>query len=645
MGGLDPRIALAGVPVNINVGAYQTPYQIQGGALNLQQLMQQNQMGALQLQQAQIDFEEAQRLSQMLYGGQANQTAGQVPAGGVPGVVAQPAGGVLPAQRIPLAGGAPQVPLTGGFMPLQAAPAAVPVQPVPQGGAAGIPSLLGASVMSQPGVQPAPDVGAAGSQETPAAPTPTGQIQYPGQFPVPDFSKWAQVAPMTWGRYADKYMTTVKNYYDVQDAQFKQQQNVGKRVAQLADSIQDEPTKMTAIGNALSEGFIGTDEASRLVATPWDAPIWKSWKSMGMTASENATNEIANARLHMEQVQKAFELAEAPYKLQGTIAQTGKTQIDAATAQRNLDASTLAAAYAQGPQQGAAALATLPPERQGPFIGVQTPQDVYQRALTPSEGITAAETRRQHAIQNIIDAQKEARDQQTFDAKYGPGTVDSYVEQVYRNPDAAQRVPPEMVNLVTQGLQQKHGIPFPEQLDGGQRAQETASRATLTAVNTIRRDIDDPEVAANIGAIMGKLQNVNDKWGTAMGLSASAAQKAQELRTQMRLLIDTEPKEFGGRLSPGLMEEFQKNGVRPDVNVDRLKGALDGTESYSKNMLDTLDKSRFGGQMRPRTDRGLEPTQQQADSIRAQKKPSGTFRLSDGTSWYLSRDGKIVPVQ
>jgi len=330
--------------------------------------------------------------------------------------------------------------------------------------------------------------------------------------------------------------------------------------------------------------------------------------------------------------------------LQRTQAEATTAGMTAADAQRAQDAQTLAVAAAQGPAQLQTALAGLPAARQAAFAGATTPTDILTRGLKPQEQLTTAETKRQHNITAVNEAIKTGIEKQKFDLEFGPGTVDSLVEQIRQNPDTAvQNVPQALRTPVAQGLTAKYGLPFPKPLSGQQSEQEVASRSTLNAVNYIRSALDDPEIAGNIGPILGRLQDVGQRIGTAGTLSPAAAAKAQELRTQMRLLLTQEPREFGGRLTPALMEELQKSGPRVDMNIDMLKGALNGTEVTSLNQLDNLDKARFGGKARPRTDRGLEPTQDVRTAIMGQKKGPGMYQMTDGSAWYLTRDGQIIP--
>lgn len=627
---IDPSIALAFRSPEITAQPV-GPLQLTGQYLSLQNMMRQGQMQELQLQQAQQEWQERMALSQLIQqqylnpGNAAPATAtamppaaGGIQPGGIPSLTPQPqpvtvaTPTIAPSLAPTLGAWRPTLPDTGtpAFAPPQPAPVAAPAQPM----------------------------------ATAASVRPSGEIEMPGMLPHPDFAQWLKVAPTIGPQAIEGYSKAIKSQYDLANAQYTQQENTLKRAAGLANSIVDEPTKFTAVATAYNEGLLNAPERDRLMQVPWNDPIWKSWQQGAMSAAEGAANARANLEEHYKQLEENRKEALFGPQLSEAQSKAATARITVGQDQLSSDAQMLSAAAARGPDAVAAIKAQIGPERSAPFEGAVTPADFATRALKPQEAVTTAETRQQHAIENARAYAEYQQNQQKFNLEYGPGTVDSQVEQVYHNPDTAvQNVPQTLRTAVQNGLQTKYGITFPKPLTGQQSEQEVASKSTLNAVNYIRSALDDPEIAGKIGPILGRLQDAQQKTGTAIGLSPAAAQKAQELRTQMRLLLTQEPREFGGRLTPALMDELQKSGPRVDMNIDMLKGALNGTEITSLNQLDNLDRARFGGQMRPRAVRGLEATPEIRNAIQGQKKGPGMYTMTDGSRWYLTSDGNIIP--
>jgi hypothetical protein len=290
--------------------------------------------------------------------------------------------------------------------------------------------------------------------------------------------------------------------------------------------------------------------------------------------------------------------------------------VDTAQKVKMQDAQILAPAAAQGSAALAAALAKLPPDRQAPFLTAKTPKDILTVATTPAEQITAgqAATTAAETARHNLSAESNAKlntaisqgrlDQEKLinGIKYGPGTTEYWVSALRDNPDLIKELPPELRSSVGQGFLRTTGLPLPTTLDATTKTQETSARNALDSVQYMRTAMQNPEVAKQLGKIMGRLGNVEQKVGTAVGLSPEATQLAQELRSRMRMFIFQEGKTFmqGGRVSPSLIEALESSVPNPKMDPDILTGALNAAEGNAQTVLDNVDRERFGGNMRPR---------------------------------------------
>jgi len=161
-----------------------------------------------------------------------------------------------------------------------------------------------------------------------------------------------------------------------QDLIEKQLDVQGKRAGQLASlagSIKSPDQYAPTIMKAVSQGLIEPQHGRDLIAHGFDAAQVQQFQDQALTAQQQAENLLAQAKAKREEQLFGPQLVEA--------------QVKAAQGQRAEDANVLAAAIARGPEEFNTALAALPPGRQTPFQGATTALDVYQRALTPEQGI------------------------------------------------------------------------------------------------------------------------------------------------------------------------------------------------------------------------------------------------------------------
>ncbi len=193
--------------------------------------------------------------------------------------------------------------------------------------------------------------------------------------------------------------------------------------------------------------------------------------------------------------------------------------------------------------------------------------------------------------------------------EYGPGQVDNWVENLKNNPDSVKELPMKLRGVVGQKFTETTGLPLPTALSGGTKTQETAARNALDGIDFINKAMQNPEIASQIGPIMGRLGNAEQAIGTAVGLSPQAEQLAQELRTRMRYFVFQEGKAvLGGRLPQNLMKALEESSPNVKMDPRMLAGALAGAEGNAQSVLENADKERFGGKARTPQLRGVKGT-------------------------------------
>lgn len=231
--------------------------------------------------------------------------------------------------------------------------------------------------------------------------------------------------------------------------------------------------------------------------------------------------------------------------------------------------------------------------------------------------------------------------------KYGPGTSDYWVQQLQQNPDSVKELPAELRSSVGKKFTSVTGLPLPTPANAQAQQTETAARNALDGASFIQEALKNPEIRANLGPIMGRLGSAEQALGSAPNLSPEAAQLAQELRTRMRYFVFQEGKAIlGGRLPQQLMQQLESSSANPHMDPDVLTGALNGAIGNAKTVMDNVDASRFGGQMRPSSMRHL-PHVETSGTVPPEvksvleKAPPGIHKLSDGSTWVKGADGSI----
>lgn len=306
-------------------------------------------------------------------------------------------------------------------------------------------------------------------------------------------------------------------------------------------------------------------------------------------------NQLNQALANIGGLRAAHEKVIALQKTQGDI---DKSEGDAAQAQA----------------QTAHLTATLPKDQADAQIARNNADFAAKHGgLTPDQAATTGETARHNKASEAVAGGELGLKAKEFAIKYGGDVVKGWADVLKQNPDAVSEIPPDLKNGVMKEFTSSTGLPFPKPLAAGTQTQEVAARNALDGAAFIEKALENPEIRAQIGPIMGRLGNAEQAIGTAGHLSPEAAQMAQELRTRMRYFVFQEGKAvLGGRLPQKLMDELSQSSASVKMDPDMLKGAVSGAKDNALSILDNADRERFGGQMRTREQRGYGSTGQSA---------------------------------
>src|SRR5262245_36317419 len=637
---LDPSIALSYRPPQFQMPQIQTPLERFAKVLSLQNLMRQGQLGDIQLQTGRLNLEQLQqgvREKQEFADYLRNEIAkSQQPQ---PASVSPPQTMLAPPQQPGTLTGVTQfapvqqpqdqtaTPLIGydpatGTLPAQPpapAPVVAPTTPTPD---------------------TAPTAGALGVQPVPGL---------AGLGPSFNYGEIATRFPLHGPQFIEQHSKAIDTILKTEDAKAKIIQDNDNRLSALAQGIVDETTKNSAIATAFYEKRITPEQRDYLLAKRWDDPIFKSIIQMALKSEQYFTQQREAIASQIAQNEENRKKALAPYQLRETIAKAGTAETEQALKEQAQDAVILAAAARQGPDALETARAKMDPTRAARFAGLTTPGAILERGSTISE----IETKQQHAIQNVLDAAKFAETKKKNDLEFGPGTAESWAANIFENPDAVNEVPANVRSQAQQLFKQKYNLPWPVKLGETPLGTQAAARNALDAVDFIRNAMKNPEIQKQIGPIMGRLGNVQETTGTAVGLSPAAATLAQELRTRMRYFVLQEGKAIlGGRVPEKLMQQMEKSSARDSMDPSLIEGAVSGAEGAALSTLDNLDRQRFGGKMRTREQRSIGPAAVPANVQNAlagevtKARSSGKAlirQLSDGSVWRVDPNGGITP--
>lgn len=294
----------------------------------------------------------------------------------------------------------------------------------------------------------------------------------------------------------------------------------------------------------------------------------------------------------------------AEAELAKTQADTSKLTADAEAARAGIPTKEAEGQIKQAQANNMSSEGLLPEEQ------AKAQQSAAQLAQTQA---TARETARHNLssestarLNASISAGHLAQTQMVNNMKYGPDTTAYWVQQLQQSPDSIKEMPPEMRTNVGKQFTAVTGLPLPTPASTAGQATEMAARNALDGAAFIRNALKNPAIANNLGPIMGRLGEGEQALGTSLHLSPEDAKLAQEVRTRMKYFVFQEGKAIlGGRLPQQLMKSLEESSANVHMDPSTLAGALSGAEGNARGVVDNVERSRFGGQMRQDSTRHL----------------------------------------
>lgn len=650
---IDPAIALGYKPPQFQIT---DPVQAIANVYSLKNLMTEGTLKNLQIQQAQQQLEQERR--QMAATQAINDALqGKTPADGT---TALPAAPTLPPATPAVVPAAPVTPPQPGA--LTQAPPASPVsmsdlmnlptvdRAAQMGALAGIPSLSqtpGAAIPPTPTPDALANVFPAISPPAPAAATPQAQPApapaLPSSTPVGMLSRLPSddVLLKAGGVAA---LPLIENLHKVRKAQLDahiSELDAGQKevndLANLATGSIDNDSLQHNLGTAYQKHYITLDQWRHYTQLGFDAPATQAFLKSAQDQALGAKNvqemRINAAKELRDQYEFGPKFNEATSK--------------AAVAQAQQDAMFLSAAARQGPDALAKATAAIGPDRAALFTGLTNPDEIMSRGQTPQQYMTA-----QEAMRHNLSTEEMARTNAALKAgelaetvrinniEYGRGQPEYWANQIYQHPDSIDLVPKKLLGQVGQLFTANTGLPMPTALSDQFKGIETSARNVKDSIDFVRNAVKNPEIQGRLGFVLGRLGEAEQDVGQTAGLSPQAAQQAQELRTRLRSMLLQEGQTIlKGRTPAPLIKMLESTSPSVKMDSNMLEGALKGVEGVTKDIVDNLDKQRFGGKMR----RDTVP-----DDVKTMlgdaKQPPGTYTMRNGMKFLKSADGTITPV-
>ncbi len=416
---IDPSISLGYRPPQFQMPQIQTPLERFAKVLSLQNLMRQGQLGDIQLQTGRLNLEQLQQGLQ-----EKKEFADYIRNEIAKSQQPQPAApAALPTPALPLIQPTP----VGGTVAQTESPTIAPLQTAPAvtsapAGPVTIAPDFGLPTKPVPTPATAPQAGGLGVQPVPGL---------AGLGPSFNYAEIATRFPLHGTQFIEQHSKAIDTILKTEDAKAKIIQDNDNRLSSLAQGIVDETTKNSAIATALYEKRITPAQRDYLQAKPWNDPIFGSFIQHALKSNEYFTKKREDIASQIAQNEEKRKQALAPYQERKAKAEAGAAELTQEGQQTAQDARTLsnaaivdANAQKQGIESHAVenAKAAMGADRASKFEGAATPMEFLQRGTTAQEQITAAETKRQHGIQNVIAAQREHREGQIFEQTYGAGS-------------------------------------------------------------------------------------------------------------------------------------------------------------------------------------------------------------------------------
>lgn len=379
---IDPSIALAYRPPQI---ATANPLEMMGQVLNLHHLMQQGEMGALQLKQAQVEFQERQNIADLM----RRFSAGQAPP------VSQ---GVVPAIA------SPGPPAPGQYQePNLMGPAGVASSATPPPG----PALpIGAT--------PAPDAAVAPLTAAPGAAAQAASF--------PSLGELVTASPISglglgiFQKFHEAHKAQLENQIKETDLAQKTWEARGAAAQSVLDAPDPKAAFEPAIWDLVNRGALSDTDARQILARGFNADELKRFASTAQDVAKQAETKKTNLMALGEGYNNAAKSISSindqpgyekwlPFQHPAVQAMLGGTyspqikamvqgwgipQADQPKAFREQALSNgmrYAAALQESPQAAADLLASFPKDQQDLFRPAKTPLEAQQRSLNPEQYI------------------------------------------------------------------------------------------------------------------------------------------------------------------------------------------------------------------------------------------------------------------
>ena len=362
-----------------------------------------------------------------------------------------------------------------------------------------------------------------------------------------------------------------------------------------------------------------TGETARQIVGQISGALIKQSPAQQKLINEGVTAQAAQSRAQSASTQAGTASQRFNEELPGI-------RLKSEDLQKQNDATLLAAAARQGPQALADAIKQLPASRFKYFKDIPanaTPEQILAIGTTPAEQVTSGQKAQEIAetkARDIANQANQTANQQTAkgrlaveqgnlalqqkknEMEYGAGTTEYWVHQLQDNPDSIKEMPPTLRSAVGKGFTAATGLPLPSAASTQTQTSEAAARNALDNIEFIRNAVKNPEIRKQLGPLLGRLGDVEQTVGTAVGLSPDAEKLGQELRTRMRYFQIQEGKALlGGRPNAQLMKVLSGSSANPTMDPGILEGSLKGAEGSAKSILDNGERQRFGGKMRPQS--------------------------------------------
>ncbi len=274
--------------------------------------------------------------------------------------------------------------------------------------------------------------------------------------------------------------------------------------------------------------------------------------------------------------------------------QLDKATAEAAAANRQQDASTLANALKQGPQAFAAAMAQIPPARRAPFSAVTAqakPEDILALGMTPDQQVTTAETakrdeatrvneaamREQGAGRLKVEQGREQRERDVYNQNYGPGANSALQGVLPAQRNGALSAAQKAADEFTKAMESTANVQtFIDMAKKGNKAAGSnlpiMGAESIQALNGIRR-INRTEIEQYQGA-GSLLDKINGRIGKLISGQPIPADVMKDIEALHKAISGNAAANYSAKLD-GINQNFHSN-FKPVKGTEAAQPATSG---------------------------------------------------------------------